>query len=244
MTKEPTIDSTENDTAGFRVSDQPVISSNDRPESSGDLARARDKDLLCVIARDPSSLFVCWNLNWSRLFTQARISPRPIRLRVYGKESSVEGEHEINPFRGYCQVDVTAADTAYYCELGCYLNRRWKNLIRSNFATTPHHTLSEDVAATFATLPFHLSFERILDVLEAEHLENKPLASAVAELQSPETNREIEGLPESSDLKTLLTRSKQSPKIERSEKERAKWDQISRRIVASADLGDSSLSNG
>jgi hypothetical protein len=43
--------------------------------------------------------------------------------------------------------------------------------------------MSEDLSAEFATLPLHLSFQRLLEVFKANNGEGKSLARSVAELQ-------------------------------------------------------------
>ena len=78
-----------------------MVRSNQVPTSC-DAAAARespasyDTDLLYVIARDPKSLFVYWDLNWTRLFARAGLSPRQVRLRIYDEDGSIEGTIEIN----------------------------------------------------------------------------------------------------------------------------------------------------
>lgn len=173
---------------GFHISDKPVVRSNQVPTSC-DAAAARespasyDTDLLYVIARDPKSLFVYWDLNWTRLFARAGLSPRQVRLRIYDEDGSIEGTIEINPFRGHCYAEVASAGKDYYCELGCFEDDEWRSLMRSGKAATPQDRMSEDMSAQFATLPIHLSFQRLLDILRATQAERATLAHAVAELQ-------------------------------------------------------------
>lgn len=82
---------------------------------SRDLPASSDTDLLYVIARDPKSLFVYWDLNWTRLFAQVGLSPQQVYLRIDREDGSIEATREINPFRGHCYVDVVTAGTSYYC---------------------------------------------------------------------------------------------------------------------------------
>jgi hypothetical protein len=164
------------------------VRSNQVPPSrdaanSRELPASYDTDLLYVIARDPKSLFVYWDLNWTRLFARAGLSPRQVQLRIYREDGSIEGTREINPFRGHCYADVASAGTGYYCELGCFEDDEWKSLMRSGKAATPEDRMSEDLSAQFATLPIHLSFQRLLDILRATQAEGATLARSVAELQ-------------------------------------------------------------
>ncbi|MBA2433690.1 MAG: DUF4912 domain-containing protein, partial [Chthoniobacterales bacterium] len=121
---------------GFRISDQPIVRRNGNAAAgNGSPAQGRanvaETDFLYVIARDPKSVFVYWDLNWKRLFAEAGLSPRQVHLRIYRVDGSIEGTQEINPFRGHCYADVATAGTGYYCELGCLDDGEWTSLVRS-----------------------------------------------------------------------------------------------------------------
>ena len=157
---------------------------------------SHDTDLLYVIARDPKSLFVYWDLNWRRLFTRAGLSARQVHLRIYRGDGSIEGTSEINPFRGHCYADVSSAGTGYYCEIGCFEDDEWTSLVRSGEAATPQARMSDDISAQFATLPIHLSFQRLLEMVGATQPEGATLAHAVAELQARAGETENTGIPD------------------------------------------------
>ncbi len=140
-------------------------------------------DLLYVVARDPKSLFLYWDLDWTRLFAEAGLDPRQVHLRIYRADGAAEATVEINPFRGHCYVEVAAGGTAYYCELGCFEGDEWRNLARSGTTTTPEAVMSEDLSTDFAALPLHLNFQRMLDVFRASKGEKKDLATSVSVLQ-------------------------------------------------------------
>jgi hypothetical protein len=175
---------------GFRICDEPVVGTehveedltrkisdapSELPPSSGD-------DLLYLIPRDPKSLFVYWDLDWTQLFARAGLGVRQLHLRTLRADGSEEGTIEINPFLGYCFVEVTAADANYSCELGCFEGSDWKSLIRSGLTATPAAEMSDDLDADFATVPFHLSFQRLVDIFRAHGRET--LASSIAEMQT------------------------------------------------------------
>ncbi len=189
--------------AGFRISDEPVLRSNGLSASgkgalSAGVPTAAEADLLYVIARDPKTLFVYWDLNWKRLFAQAGLVPCQVHLRIYRADGAVEGTREINPFRGHCYADVGAAGTGYYCELGCLVDDEWQSLVRSGKAATPDDRMSDDFTAQFATLPLHLSFQRMLDSLRGTEAKGATLAKSVAQFQekagaTPGTNGSANG---------------------------------------------------
>jgi len=171
----------------FHVSAQPVVSANSSapPEggTAGGLPASYGTDLLYVIARDPKSLFLYWDLNWTRLFAQAGLSARQVHLRTYRADGSIEATREINPFRGHYYAAVAAAGAEYYCELGCFDRDAWKSLLRSGTTATPEAGLSDDFSTDFATLPIHLSFERLIELLGAAQADRTTLACSMAELQ-------------------------------------------------------------
>ncbi len=187
---DPTTSSSSNPppTEGFRISDQPIVRANGSPSARNSAPapgwpNPSETDLLYVIARDPKSLFIYWDLNWKRLFIQAGRSPCQVHLRIYREDGSIEGTREINPFRGHCYAEVGASGTGYFCELGCLAGDEWTSLVRSGKAATPDDQMSDDFSAQFATLPLHLSFQRTLDILRITQAEGATLANSVAELQ-------------------------------------------------------------
>jgi len=139
--------------------------------------------LLYIIARDPKSLFLYWDLNWKRLFARAGLSPRQVHLRIYRGNGSIEGTQEINPFRGHCYAEVTDAGTEYYCELGSFDGAEWTSLVRSRTTATPEARMSDDFSEEFATLPIHLSFQRLLEIFGGTPIDPAMLTQFVAELQ-------------------------------------------------------------
>lgn len=177
---------------GFRVSDKPVVESRRTPRQpmsepaggSVGLPDAFSDHALYVIARDPKSLFVYWDLDLSRRFADAGLSQRQVQLRVLREDGSEEAAAEIDPMVGYSFVDVSTPGTRYACELGCVDGSEWKTLVRSGSTETPEAAMSDDLAADFATLPFHLSFQRLIDIFRASPKDEKTLSESVARMQT------------------------------------------------------------
>ncbi len=256
-----TTDDTAPRTEGFRISKEPVVGIAQTAGEPDELPASYGTDLLYVVARDPNSLFLYWDLNWTRLFARANLSPRQIHLRIYRGEDSVESTREINPFRGYCYVDVAAAGTTYFCELGCFDGNVWKSLARSGSTSTPESAVSDDLSATFATLPIHLSFQRLLDIFRTSRSDNRTLASSVAELQenarmlketlTPEawsrlvaaTAASLDGTKchgndaQSSELAALLQLARPGPAQAPTEEQRAKWEALSKQFGGASESG-------
>jgi hypothetical protein len=227
---------------GFQISDHP-LDGNDRAESeiTESLPATYGTDLLYVIARDPASLFVYWDLNWKRAFEAAGISPHAIHLRTYRTDGTIEETRQINPFRGHCYIEVLGAGTSYYCELGCFDEDTWYQLARSGATVTPESEMSDDLTATFATLPIHLSFQRLLDIFKANKKEGKGLAISVAELQA-EARNGGNVTTDSSDLAALLESAGEASEETWTEAQRAVWHQLTEQL-ANVNRGSASENN-
>ena len=235
---------------GFQISARAVVGARPErpaPGSGNGLPASYGTDLLYVIARDPGTLFLYWDLNWTRLFAQAGLAPCQVHLRIYREDGSVEGTREINPFRGHCYVDVSAAGGVYYCELGCLDGKEWTGLVRSGKATTPAAAMSEDLSAQFATLPLHLSFQRLLEVFEAKNGNGKSLAHSVAELQENAREKMTveEGTERSSlqkgngernaEIASLLGAARQAgPRGALTPEQMARWKELNERLGGSS----------
>ncbi len=245
--------------AGFHISKRPIVGT-DRgergpgKETPGDLPASYGTDLLYVIARDPRTLFLYWDLNWTRLFAQAGLSPRQVQVRIYREDGSSDGVHEINPFRGHAYVDVAAGGSVYFCELGCFDDGEWSSLMRSGTTTTPEAAMSDDLSAKFATLPIHLSFQRLLDIFRATTTDGKTLAHSVAMLQgntpalrkgtAPGPNGHGDGA-QAAEITALLEAARQAgARSTPTPEQRAKWKELSERLGSSSWRGASESSLG
>lgn len=172
---------------GYRVSSRPVIRAQpireESPAGLGELPASYGRDVLYALARDPQSIFLYWDLNWAHLFAAAGENSPTVHIRVVREDETEEATHEIDPARGFCFLEVAAAGASYSCELGFFSGTEWKGLIRSNATATPSSEMSEEAVAEFAALPMHLSFQRMLDMIDTS-TERENLASSVAKLQS------------------------------------------------------------
>jgi hypothetical protein len=105
-----------------------------------------------------------------------------VHLRIFRGNGSIEDTQEINPFRGHCYATVAGTGAEYYCELGCFEGIAWTALVRSGTTVTPEARMSDDLSGEFATLPMHLSFQKLVDILGTTD-DQAVLAQSVAELQ-------------------------------------------------------------
>src|SRR5205823_5400842 len=95
-------------------------------------------------------------------------------------DDSEEATIEINPEAKNWYVPVTKPGTTYYAELGYLKDGVWSLIARSERATAPADSLAEEAQATFATVPFHLTFQRLLDMVRSNMQKGETLAQALA----------------------------------------------------------------
>ena len=80
-------------------------------------------------------------------------------------------------------LSVRDADADYYVELGHYNGGHWKTLTRSGTVLTPRDTLAGFGDPVFANMPFHATFQQLVEKLRGEMREGESLAAALARLQ-------------------------------------------------------------
>ena len=177
---------------GFQISEQPVVES--RRSDSAPVAASADgsgvglgspeDNSLSILARDPRSLFIYWGLGWAKRFALAELAPAKLRLRIFRQDGTEETTSSIDLSTGFAFADVSSPSTHYYCELGMDEDEGWKSLARSGSAETPAAAMSDDLSADFATLPLHLSFQRLLNIFRASPARAEILSEAVSKLQT------------------------------------------------------------
>ncbi len=140
---------------------------------------------LFLIARDPRWLFTYWDVNWAQFPTsKMRDGERKIFLKILESNGTEESSLEINPDARNWYVPVQKSGTEYVAELGFY-NREgdWQAISRSKPASTPPDSLSEDAHAQFATLPFHITFQRLIEMVKTSMSQGETLSQVLARLQ-------------------------------------------------------------
>lgn len=193
--------------ADFQLSQEPVTPPTEAPvarsvpapayEYLGELPASYGASSVYLVAYDPRRLFAYWDLDAA---TVAAVDA-PLALRVCRTESGeVESQVDLGRALGTlgstaagaepgCYLPVTRSGTSYHVELGTgggTGGAPWRRLAVSSAVVVPPEGLAAaaDGDAHFATLPFHLSFQRLTELLRATfHTEGRPLTEAIAELQ-------------------------------------------------------------
>jgi hypothetical protein len=155
---------------GFRVSSEPIIRLSDEAQvhDFGDvveLPRVYGYPILFAIARDPRTIFTYWNIDWQSIFARETPVDRQVHLRVYKSDGAEETSAAVEPMAGNCYLNVSQPRGAYRVEIGYYQPaRQWNSVATSGVVTMPPDSVSEDVEVDIATIPFHLSFQRLVDL--------------------------------------------------------------------------------
>lgn len=151
-------------------------------EDLGQLPSSYQEETLYLVARDPRWLFSYWDFNfWQYRASEMRHGIAQFFLKVlrvqYGEEATIEIKPEARNW--YVAVDHPDAD--YLVEIG-YFDRAgtWKTILRSNIAHTPPDALAPEAEPDFATVPAHLTFERLLELVQERMAEGETLISALA----------------------------------------------------------------
>ena len=166
---------------GFRIADGPIV---DKPAGSdfADLPRPFGAPLLFAIARDPRTLFVYWNIDWTAEFGIDKPKDRQVYLRVLKENGLEESESIIEPMLGSFYAPVAVPGAVYRVELGYYGQADgWKLVALSDAVTMPPDSVSENVVVDVATVPFHLSFQKMIDLFCESN--GDPLATVLARVQ-------------------------------------------------------------
>ena len=153
-------------------------------EDLGQLPDSYGANSIFLIARDPQWLFTFWDIDWAYFPANvARDGEKKIFLKIFENDRELSAI-EVNPDAKNWYIPVPKAATTYHVEIGYFGGKdKWTPIARSGSATTPADALSAEESAEFATLPFHLTFQRLVDIVKTAMEQGESLVSALARLQ-------------------------------------------------------------
>jgi len=135
---------------------------SDLPEV--ELPRVYGAPLLFAIARDPRTLFAYWNVDWSTIFENTAPVDRQVHLRVRRSDGSEEPPVAVEPMVGNSYLTVSEPRESYRVDLGYYHPAAvWNSVATSDEVKMPPERVAENTDVDLATIPFHLSFQRLID---------------------------------------------------------------------------------
>jgi hypothetical protein len=131
-----------------------------------------------LIARDPHWLFTYWDFDYAKFPT-----PRKLFIEVL-RNGELESVVEINEIARNWYIPVQSAGSEYSVVFG-YRDAKdvWTTVGKAGPTQTPPESISPNWDTQFATVPFHLSFNFLLDVVSAARSEGQPLTETLARLQ-------------------------------------------------------------
>jgi hypothetical protein len=184
----------ESETDTFVLSDRPLVPRPAPPagdgmpvdyENLGELPRSYGGSFLFAIARDPHTLFVYWDIDWPAVFDDHPPLDRKVYLRVLWHDGIEETTAAVEPFAGSHLISVTHARSSYRIELGYNEPADvWNSVATSDVVMTPPDDVGETGPIDVATVPFHLSFQRIVDAFRGSKYDGDAIVEILAEMQA------------------------------------------------------------
>lgn len=190
LSQDPVVFGEGEDAHKFEVSKEPVTSLADfiqEPpayEDLGELPVTYYEDTLFLTARDPRWLFAYWDFDWARFPLDAFRGGVPqYFLKLITQAGAEESVTEIKPEARNWYLPANHPNTSYYAEIGFYgPSGAWNKLVASPLTTTPGEALAPEAEAEFATVPAHLTFERLLEMVKEHMAEGESLISALSRI--------------------------------------------------------------
>jgi hypothetical protein len=125
---------------------------------------------LVAIARDHSTIFAYWNVNWPSIFKDAAPVGRQIHLRVHSADGLEEKGAAVEPMAGTHYLRLSQRHRACRIEIGYYQPADiWHSVVMSNEIMIPPAEPSDVEHMDIATIPFHLRFQQLVDLFAASN---------------------------------------------------------------------------
>lgn len=192
----------------YHISNGPVVRfarsdpkfPSDLPEV--ELPRVYGAPLLFATARDPRTLFVYWNVDWPSIFENSAPVDRQVHLRVRRSDGSEEPAVAVEPMAGNSYLTISEPRETYRVEIGYYHPATtWNSVATSDDVAMPPERASENGDVDLATIPFHLSFQRLIDAFRVSN--GGGIAEIVSRLQKRAVTDEERALLTSDDWEIL-----------------------------------------
>ncbi len=140
---------------------------------------------LFLVARDPSMVFAYWDLDPVQYQEAARAAhDGKVFLELYVPgEGRIQQIHIWDNHKNW-YLQVNRPDTTFVAQLGYYRHDGgFEVLARSAEVRTPRDDLSPNTEVSFVTIPFHLSFQELYELIAGQIKPGEELADALARLE-------------------------------------------------------------
>ncbi len=236
---------------GFRIRNGPIATFDDAEamrdfsESLG-LPHVQGPPLLFAIARDPRTIFAYWEIDWPSIFQKSSPLDRQVHLRVIREGGGDEASAAAEPMAGNSYLTVSPTHGPYRVEIGYFQPEAvWNSVASCEPVSMPSDRVSENLNVDLATLPIHLSFQRLIDLFRASN--GDALTEIVSRLQKRSLTDEDRALlsPEEMELLNAMNLSSDEMKsARRAFPGGAKEAALRKRTEAILGFGSSSPSRG
>jgi hypothetical protein len=184
VSKEPVVrPKSEADVHKFDTGPAPETREAPHFEQLGELPRTYGEKTIYLIARDPHWLFTYWDVDGSEYpASSMRGGEHKFFLKLTG--GTQETLIEVNLEARNWYIPVSKSGVTFTAELGYFDPAgAWQAIVASNEAAVPSDALSDTPAYDFATVPFHLTFQRLVDMVKATMATGESLIQALSRLQ-------------------------------------------------------------
>jgi hypothetical protein len=126
-------------------------------------------------------------VDWPAAFAKGLPADRcaHVRIRQNGNEKTVA----VEPMSGSCAIEELEPGETYAVELGYYAPREtWNSVVTSNEVMMPFASQSDETVDV-ATVPFHLTFQRMLSLFRGKNGDD--LAQTLAQFQERANRSEL-----------------------------------------------------
>jgi hypothetical protein len=170
----------------FHISSRPVVPLAKEEQShdlhnASEMARLDGPPRLIALARDPWTIFVYWSVDWASVFKNAAPFDRQVHLRTHSGDGLEEKETTVEPMAGMHYVKLSQRHRSCHIEAGYYQPAEvWHSVVKSNETMMPLEQISASENVDLATIPFHLSFQQLVDLYGANQ---DGLAAAISRFQ-------------------------------------------------------------
>jgi hypothetical protein len=178
---------TSNAPASFKISNKPIVQvivadpAADVSDSSG-LPHLHTPPILFAIARDARTIFASWNVDWRCVFEKAMPADRQVHLRVIDGVGLEQKSVAVEPMAATYYLTISGLHGYSRVEIGYFQPiDTWHSVAISNAIEIPPEGSAHLADVDLATIPFHLGFEQLVNLLGAR--DDTPLARSVSNFQ-------------------------------------------------------------
>jgi len=153
-------------------------------ENLGSLPAHYGTNSLFLIARDPEWFFSYWDVRWSDYPAKSMLGGAfKIYLRLFCREGELSTNEVFHDAPNW-YLRVPWPGGIFRAELGFFSAQgQWTIIATSNDAVAPSDSVSQENKALFATVPAHITFQRVLDMVKEARSGEEPPVETLARLQ-------------------------------------------------------------